>query len=359
MRNIVFKLLLLIGFLLNGCGDNSYDGESGLRSGGNNTDVSAAIESIYSVVQTDADKAYNLAVEVASLVDESNSTQDDFETLRTKMQELILAYKRVETVYIAGKLQSSMIDIPVYVEAFSAGDIDRKRPILNELENILDPSNTTSMESALYKNAYKSITGLVYALYANQESVSDIYAKLDTRRISAIHIMIDNIIIQLELIRNFYNNDDTFLADSQESLTILLNQMAISSNRLKEWRIGDPGGITQKYSANPNAELFEYYASKSSLEAIQAIAQTHKSVLENGLYEIADAGGAKSEADAIAEHINKILNICASFTNAIEEDVNNEKITELYNATYVLQNDYTALINALNFQQDIIEADGD
>lgn len=359
MRDIVFKLSVLLGLMLQGCGgENAYDGTHGLKRG-SSADVSAALESIYTIVTNDANTTYNLALEVSALADDANGSLSNFGTLQNKTQELILAYKRVEAVYVAEKLQSSMTDIPTYVEAFSAGDIARKEPILNELETILNPANTTAIEDALYKNAYKSITGLVYALYGDQENSTDMFAKMDARRMAAVKIMIDNITQQLLIIRDFYKDDTEFLEDDETSIAILLNQLAISSNRLKEWRLGDPGGLTQKYLGDADAIRFEYYASQSSLEAIQAIVQTHENVLNNGLYEIATLGGASSEADAIREHIEELLSICESFSQAIEVDVHDEKIAQLYNSAYVLQNDYMALINALNFKQDIIEADGD
>lgn len=358
MRYMVFKLLLLVSLLLHGCGsDNSYNGENLLGTG--NTDVDSSLESIYQLIQDDANATYAKALEVEALVDDSNSSLGDFEALREKTQELILSYKRVETLYVAEKLESSMTDIPVYVEVFSAGDIDRKTPILNELATVLNSANTTPIESALYKNAYKSITGLVYALYGDQESAAVVYTKMDERRVSAIKIMIENIVVQLKIISDFYVDDRSFLDDSEASITILLNQLAISSNRLKEWRLGDPGGLTQKYISTPDALRFEYYASQTTLEAIQEIALAHQTVLENGLYTLAVAGGATSEADAISQQIKSIITLCESFTTPIEADVDDAKIAQLYNGAYVLQNDYTALINALNFQQDIIEADGD
>lgn len=359
MRYIVLKSLLLLSLMLQGCGgENAYDGVHGLKSSGS-ADVGAALESIYTLVQNDANVTYNLALEVSALADDANNSLADLEALQDKTQELILAYKRVEAAYVAEKLQSSMTDIPVYVEAFSAGDIDRKTPILNELATILNRSNATPIENALYKNAYKSITGLVYALYGDQENSAEIFAKMDARRVAAVKIMIENIADQLLIIRDFYENNGSFLADDESSVTILLNQLAISSNRLKEWRLGDPGGLTQKYLNDADALRFEYYASQSSLEAIKAIVQTHKDILDSGLYEIATLGGATSEADTIAEHIDALLTLCESFSSPIETDAQDAKIAQLYNGAYVLQNDYTALINALHFKQDIIEADGD
>lgn len=350
MRYIVIKLLLFVSFLLQGCGgENSYESVDGLA---------VPIKSIYSTIQEDANATYSIALEAEALVDDSNSSLENFEALREKTQALILAYKRVEALYIAQKLESSMTDVPVYVEALSAGDLERKAPILNELATILNPSNTTAIESALYKNAYKSITGLLYALYENQESSAAIFAKMDARRVSAIKIMLRNIVEQLESIALFYANNSSFLENSEAS-SILLNQLAISSNRLKEWRLGDPGGLTQKYLGDANALRFEYYSSQTSLDAIKAILQAHKSISENGLDKIASSADASSEADAIKEHIDSLLALCESFGAPIEADANDEKVAQLYNGAYILQTHYTALINALNFTQDIIEADGD
>jgi len=182
--------------------------------------------------------------------------------------------------------------------------------------------------------------------------------KTKARRVAAIKIMLENITQQLKVISDFYQNDRSFL-ENGEATSILLNQLAISSNRLKEWRLGDPGGLTQKYLGDSNTERFEYYGSQTSLNAIESILQAHKSTLENGLKEIANSRDASSEANAIEEHINSLLTLCESFSAPIEADADDEKVAQLYNGAYILQTHYTALINALNFQQDIIEADGD
>jgi len=359
MRKVYITLLLFASFWLQGCGgENSYDGANGLLSSGG-TDVSEPLAAIYTLIQEDANATLLLAQEVEALVDDVNASLSDFEALRSKTQELILAYKKVEALYVAEKLESSMTDIPVFVEAFSAGDFDRKEPILNELATILAPTNVTPIESALYKNAYKSITGLVYALYEDQNSSAEIFAKVDTRRVDAMRIMIENITAQLEIIVDFYATDSSFLDDASASVTILLNQLAISSNRLKEWRVGDPGGLTQKYLGNSDAQRFEYWASRSSLQAIESIIVAHKEVMQSGLETIANEGGATSEAEAIESKIEELQLLCDSFTSSVESNVDDAKVTQLYNGAYQLQVSYTALINALNFQQDIIEADGD
>lgn len=360
MKILLTSITLLLAVIFSGCGDdNAYDGESGLVSGGSSSDTSVMIESIYEMVQSDANVTYQRSLELIELVDDSNQSLSDFEALRAKAQELILVYKKVEAVYVAEKLSSSMVDVPVFIETLSAGDEPRKDNLLSELENILDPSNMTPIESALYKNAYKSITGLVYALYGDQESASEIFAKMDARRVEAIAIMANNISIQVKKVHDFYQEDTEFLEDSDEALTILINQLTISSNRLREWRVGDPGGHTAKYDGDPSAHRFEYYATLTTLDSIKSIVQAHKNSMEAGLYEVSELGNATGEADAVVERIEKLLATCDSFTQAIELDINDTKIKDLYDDSYALQQDYTALINALNFKQDIIEADGD
>ena len=358
VKVLVLSLFFLLMF--QGCGENSYDGVHGLKSvSSSSSSVDEALESIYAQIKSDANETYQKSLELESFIDDANSSLQNFSQLQEKSQELILLYKKVEALYIAQKLDDSMIDVPAYVEAFSAGDSDRKEPILEELETIFNHNESVSIENALYKNAYKSLTGLIYALYGDKESKEEIFAKLDARRLGALDMMASKITQNLGQINDFYQNDSTFTKESEESVTILLNQLATSANRLKEWRIGDPGGFTQKYLDKANAKRFEYYASQTSLEAIESILLAHQSMLENGLEEIANEGGAKSEAEALKRRLQTLFEVVDSFEDSIEEDILSSQVKTLYDEAYALQNDYTALINALNFTQDIIEADGD
>jgi len=359
MKRVLTSLVIMFSLLISGCGDNDYDGVNGLKTSSTDTDISEAIESIYKMVQDDANATYQHSLELIELVSDSNQSLSDFQELRNKTQELIQSYKKVEAVYIAEKIDSAMTDVPVYIEALSAGDESRKNNLLTELENILDPTNTTAIESALYKNAHRSMTGLIYTLYGDQESASEIFAKMDARRTQALGLIAINISTQIKAVHDFYQENTEFLKDNDTALTILINQLTISSNRLREWRIGDPGGYTAKYDGDPSADRFEYYAALTTLSSIQSIVLAHKNSMDAGLYNVSVLGNASGEADAIVERIENLLVICDDFTQEIEVDLNDTKIKELYDDTYALQQDYTALINALNFQQDIIEADGD
>lgn len=359
MKHITISIIF-IALLLSGCGDdNAYDGVNGLNSSSTSDDTSQSIQTIYKQIQDDANTTYQSSLELISLAEDANNSLGEFKLLRDGTQELIRAYKKVEAVYVAEKLDNAMIDIPVYIETFSAGDELRKESLLVELESILDPQNTTPIENALYKNAHKSLTALIYALYADQKSSLEVFAHLDARRMQAIQIMAQNISVQLKIIHDFYQTDDQFIADTDNALTILLNQLTISSNRLREWRVGDPGGFTQKYDDDADAIRFEYYASLSSLESIRSILDAHESIMNSGLANISEIGNASGEADVIENRIADLLGICDEFSDAIEMDIKDTKIKDLYDGSYALQQDYTALINALNFQQDIIEADGD
>lgn len=358
MKKYITSFTLLIALIFSGCGDdNAYDGENGLQSAP--VSGSESLQAIYSVIQSDAQEAYDTSVELVGLVESSDDSLSDFEVLRSKTQELIIAYKSVETHYVADEFNSDLSDTPEYIEMLSAGDYDRKETSLEKLDLALDANNTASIESALYQNLHKSITGLVHTIYGEQESASEMFAKMDQRRVDALGIITQNISTHLKTLRDFYSSNTQFLASEEESLTALINQLAISSNRMREWRIGDPAGLTAKYSGDPAAYRFEYYASSTSLEAIKSIVLTHQRLMQNGLYDFSVEGSAQSEADAIVAIIDDLVQTCDAFSTPVEDDASDTRLTTLYNDTNTLQQNYTALINALNFRSDIIEADGD
>jgi hypothetical protein len=360
---MVFNKLKALGFMLivtltfSGCGgENSYDGQNGLLSSpGSKITVDESIENIFDdVIYKDANQTYNKSVELVSIVEDLNSTTDESNLLSAQraFKELVLLYKRVETVYVAGYNDNEMRDIAeFYIEHYIKAS--KSQDIAGDLESVFAGS------TGLVANSLKGITALEYTLFGNRQSNSDLLAKMNQNRLDAALVMAKKISGHLNEIKLYYKNTSSFRSGGEDSLNALLNVLVQQAFNLREWRIGEAAGLTLKYKDDPDAQRLEYYYSSYSLESIKEILKTHKRVIKNGLEEISKEGSASSELGAINHAVDEALNICDSYTTLIDDELSSEKTTNLFESVRTIQNNYTALITGLNFKQDILEADGD
>ncbi|SFV54228.1 hypothetical protein MNB_SM-4-334 [hydrothermal vent metagenome] len=352
----LFSLLLSLSFV--GCGsDNGFDGENGLLASGgaNQSAIETSLIEIYNeVILKDINASYEKSLSLIQSVQDLNTSTSatTLSSAQVAFKELVLSYKRVESTYVAGRESDNMRDIAdFYLEQFifnSKGDT-----LFTDLQKIFDGTGS------LYKNSHKGITALEYTLFDRAVSDGEMLSKLNTIRLASAITMAQTISQNLLLVKNYYNNESTFLTDSDTAISLLLNQLVDNAYKLKEKRIGDAGGFTVNFLNNPDATRLEYYKSIYSLAAIKEILFTHKSIMDKGLTNIATLGSASSEADAIVTKIDEALVICDSYTNSLESDIATSKTKDLFDTVAILQTNYTALINGLNFQQDLLEADGD
>jgi len=360
MKNIYTALLslLFITFSFVGCGnDNSYDGKNGLLSSGgaDQTNIDSSILKIYeNVILPDANASYEKSLALIQTLKDFNETKSSatLASAQAAFKELALSYKRVESAYVAGRESDEMRDLAnFYLEHFifnSKGDT-----LFRELENIFNGSGS------LYKNSHKGITALEYTLFDMNASSSEMLAKMNTIRRESAITMAEAISLNLKKVQEYYLSESTFLDDSQRAIGLILNQLVDNAYKLKEKRIGDAAGFTLKFKDNPDPTRLEYYKSMNSLPSIKEILLTHKRVMQNGLSDIATLGNASSEAEAILSKIDEAVNICNSYAGPLESNITSTKTRELFDAVAQLQDNYTALINGLNFKQDLLEADGD
>jgi len=358
MEKIYTTLILLLVILsFSGCGDNSFDGENGLLSSGsaNQSDIDLSLIDIYNkVILKDINASYEKSLSFIQSVKDLNVSTSATTLLfaQVAFKELTLSYKRVESAYVAGRESDNMRDIAdFYLEQFifnSKGDT-----LFTDLQKIFDGTG------ALYKNSHKGITALEYTLFDRAVSDVDMLSKMNTIRLTSAITIAQTISANLLLVKNYYENESEFISNSDTAISFLLNQLVDNAYKLKEKRIGDAAGFTVNFINNPDATRLEYYKSVHSIEAIKEILLTHKSIMDNGLTNIATLGSASSEAEAIVTKIDEALAICNSYSNSLESDIAASKTQDLFNTVAILQTNYTALINGLNFQQDLLEADGD
>ncbi len=355
-----FKTLLLmfiVTLTFSGCGgENSYDAENGLLSSSSSqATLDESIQSILeNVIYKDANDTYNKSVELVSIIEDLNTTTDQSNLVAAQetFKELVLSYKRVETLYVAGYNDDSMRDIAeFYLEHYIKGS--KSQDIASDLDAVFAGTK------GLVANSLKGITALEYTLFGNRESYADLLANMNQNRVDAALVMINKISTHLKEIRDYYTQTSMLATSGEDSLNALLNVLVQQAFNLREWRIGEAAGLTLKYKDDPDPKRLEYYYSSYSLESMKEILRTHKSVITNGLEDIAKEGGASSELRAIRDAVDEALLICDSYSGLIDDELTSEKTTELFETARTIQNNYTALITGLNFRQDILEADGD
>ncbi|MEA1920248.1 MAG: imelysin family protein [Campylobacterota bacterium] len=353
MMKYILHVMIAALFFIGCVDDNAYDGESGLISGGTSSGTTAWLQQINDeVLVTNASLLRDQATMVNSAIvtltqEQSRSNLNEARQLATTLFE---NWKALEAIYVAKKLDDVMIDIPAQIDVFNIGNID----IPERLDAIF--SGSSSLSGQLYQSATRSMGALEYTLFGNQE-FDDL--NMTQRRADSAMIMANYLQGHINTIADFYENGSEFVDAGEDAVGIMINQLIDSTYKLKEWRIGDPAGYTVKYKDDPDAERLEYFHSLRSLEGMHAILNAQLAVMQNGLGEIAAANSAASEGDALVVLLQDAMTQIDAFDTAIEDGPSSAQVRELYNSVATIQTSYTALINALNFQQDIIEADGD
>ncbi len=361
MKKVTKLSLVLITLLsLSGCGDNAYNGKTGLIGGssntevGSNTSVEQSVNAIYSIIKEDSANAYINSLEMVQSINTLTTSNSEANLLKAQEQfkKMILSYKRVETLYVAGYEDPNMADIAnFYIEQFVKQS--KSYDVIGDLDAVFNGSK------AIVKNDLKGITALEYTLFGDAESVNDVAQKMNDKRLISALLMANNIATRFKSIDDYYKGETDFVHTPDTAISSLLNVLVQESFNLREWRIGDPAGFTEKYKDDPLSSRLEYYKSNYSLNSIKEILNTNKTIMNSGLKTIAILGNSASEADAIISAIDDALAICNSYTSSLETQLTDDKTKELYETIRTLQNNYTALINGLNFKQVLLDADGD
>ncbi len=357
----IFSLLLT--FSLVGCGDdNSFTGKNLLAAQSiDQATIDEAVKDIYDkVILRDIYAANTQALKLIQSVTNLKDTNSsgNLSSAQASFKKLVLSYKRVESVYIAGRESDDMRDLADFrIEQFifnSKGDT-----LFTDLDKIFNGIGT------LQKSSHKGITALEYTLFDRNITQSEMLSKMNTIRRTSALTMAETISQNLVLVEQYYERESIFLEDSDTAISLLLNTLVDNAFKSREKRVGDAAGFTKNFIGNPRVDRLEYHKSVYSLEAIKEILNTHKSVMQNGLSNIAKFGNADSEGEAVVSSINAALAICDSYISSIEAELTDvsgnttQKTRDLYNSLGVLQTNYTSLISGLNFRQDLLEADGD
>ena len=267
---------------------------------------------------------------------------------KKEFKNLVIRWKKVEAIYILSSLDDKYIDTPWYLDMFHG----KNENIKVQLNRIIESEE--NIVKALYKNSHKTINALEYVLYTHD---------LDNPRVKDIALLISRAMENrfLEILNGYIINENEFLKDNKIGSALLLNSLVESSYKLKEWRVGDVAGITRKYKGKPDNTRSEYYLSGNSVEAIKAILEAHKQIINSNQYEdfsdFAKNYNANKEIALTIKWLNNSFQILSKIKN---DNLTGDLAKEFYQSSTNLQNGYySSLMNKLNFVAKILDADGD
>jgi len=275
-----------------------------------------------------------------------NIEKNDQKEISMSFKNFVISWKSVDAFYILGDLDDNYLDTPRYIDTFHQGNEDIKK----QLNLIIEDNEDLSI--SLYKNSHKTINALEYILFTQD---------LSNERVKDIALLIaDKLEDNLEEIYNGYlENKTKFLKDEVTANAMMLNSLIENSYKIKEWRVGDPAGLSRKFKAKPSNERAEYSISKNSIVAIQSILNTHLTVLDNQEF---PNFGSMIRSYSVNDELNdavKYLKSSLINTKMVQnDDFSNSK--KLYkslkklHATY-----YISLIGKLKVTAKILDADGD
>ena len=140
---------------------------------------------------------------------------------------------------------------------------------------------------------------------------------------------------------------------------LILNTLIASSYKLKEWRIGNASGNSSKFKNDAKNERAEYFLSKNSFVAIDAILEAHKEVLlKSKNYDFATYALEKGAAIELLGIVDNINLMQEELRKLPKDDFT--KATNLFNSAKDIHNAYyVTLVEKLSITAKILDADGD
>ncbi|MCT7447239.1 imelysin family protein [Aliarcobacter skirrowii] len=269
---------------------------------------------------------------------QQNITQENFKIF-------LKDWKRVEALYLAGEMNYDYIDTPRFIDVFN----NLKEDLNSQMRRVVNGTN--DVKTALFKNSFKTINALEFVIA--QES-------LNPRSKEIVNEILNSIIANLQGIEDVYKNylnNPKFT--QKEEIAILVNVLVATSYRLKEWRVGNPAGLSAKFKGDIKNERAEYFLTQNSFEAIKSILEAQSDIVNSkdfkNLYTYAKNSGSEIELNEVSNSIKIALDELNKlpkddFTNASYLFETVSKIHDLY---------YVTIIEKLGLKPEILDADGD
>jgi hypothetical protein len=309
------------------------------------TTIVFANESLNSIYENVILKNSQNAIEAIQIIKEDIQTNKN-DKVKKDFSKLVISWKSVDAFYILGDLDDTYLDTPRYIDIFHQGNED----ITKQLDLIISKKEDLSI--GLYKNSHKTINALEYIIFTKD---------LGNSRVKNIAlIIVDKIEENLQEIYDGYVEvKDKFAKNELAANAMMLNSLIENSYKLKEWRVGDPAGLSRKFEGQVSNDKGEYYISKNSIVAIKAILETHLMILEDQQFK---NFGTMIKSYKVNEELNdaiKYLKEALVHTEDIQnDDFGNAKL--LYEDLKKLHSTYyISLIGKLKVTAKILDADGD
>ncbi|WP_207190503.1 imelysin family protein [Aliarcobacter lanthieri] len=295
---------------------------------------------------------FNSVIKNVSIPD-TQKTIDDAKKLQANLtnsnfKEFIKSWKKVEAIYLAGEIDSDYLDTPRYIDVFN----NLKEDLNSQMQRVIE--SKSDVKTALFKNSFKTVNALEYVLFSSQ--------KMNDRQIEISKEILNSIISKLEEIKEVYesylkNSDGE--EDEVEYNAKLINTLIASTYRLKEWRIGNPGGFSVKYKNDAKNNRAEYFLSQSSFDAIDAILDAQKELISNQKYSnlinLAKSKNAASDLELVSLKIDEAKK---ELKNLKKDDFSDsKKLFDLSSQIHDLY--YITIIEKLGLKPNILDADGD
>ncbi len=283
-----------------------------------------------------------------TLEDELAQASYKEDKIKQLFSQLVFDWKKVETLYIAGELDSDYLDTPRYIDIFH----NLKENLNEQMQRARQSKDEANI--ALFKNSFKTINALEYILYSK--------TNISKRDVELSLVIVKSIQRHLEDILDVYQTQSAqFVKNEIFANGIVMNMLVQSAYKLKEWRIGDVAGLTFKYKNNPSMNKAEYFLSKNSTKAIEAILKTHQEVLDSKeFFDFGDQYEVELKNDDIVK-TRKLLQKALDTLSLIQnDDLTSKEAQALYAEVNNIYNHYFfSLIQDLKITAKILDADGD
>ena len=316
-----------------------------------NQQQAEALTSIYdNIIQKNADSAVAACQNMDAQIRQATPGKRS-EAIDEAFKNLVTGWAAVQSTYIAGDLDEAALDYPqYYIDTFHVGKGDFSKKMARILKGSNDP------KTALFSNQSKTIGALQIVLYQNDE--------LNERQLALAPVIINHICDGLSKIDDTYKaHREDFISEPSKALSLLANALASQTFKTKDWRIGDPAGLTKKYADRPDPSRAEYHLSGLSLTAIGAIFDTQNQLIGEQEYPNFRQLAAFYDAEKQLTASQQLLTQAQQQTTELNQpgfDFDTEATRPLYDTTNDLQTSYYSnLIQALPVMAKILEADGD
>ncbi|MDP6969446.1 MAG: imelysin family protein [Gammaproteobacteria bacterium] len=315
----------------------------------------ALLQHLYKqVLIADSQAAINSLQQLQAQLAQQQDTQPDWPLLQATYRDLALHWKAVEAMYIAGDLNDDYLDHPRYIDYYHQGN----ESISKQVDKAL--ASDMPLNKALFKHSNKGINALEVMLFPSQPISADLAA----RHMQGAQLASQTIAMWLGEIAAFYNTDQSFMAGGKSSLSLLVNRLIDSSYKLAYWRVGEAAGLTPKTKGTLHPQSLEFQRAKLSKAAIERILQTHQKIIRNptgqDLMSVGKAVGVAADMAFLQTRLDATMAALQAVPEPFAEQLTSAAYKTLFNELAMLQNAYYfMLINSLNLEARILDADGD